>query len=71
MDATTNSNANTYLTDEAIDDELNVRMQILPLCLGRRAHYLNAFLHNVVAILVLDALHHLVNQMCVTCPSAY
>ena len=48
-----------YLSDEAVDDELDVRVQVLPRGLGRGAHHLDALLHHVVAVLVLDTLHHL------------
>lgn len=49
----------TYLTNEAVDDELDVRVEVLSLRLGCRAHHLDALLHNMVAVLILHALHHL------------
>lgn len=55
----THEQKRAYLPDEAINDELNVRVQILPLGLGRRAHDLDALLHHMISVLILHALHHL------------
>ena len=41
-----------YLTGESIDDELNVL----------RGYSFNGFLDDMIAVLVLDALHHIVFQ---------
>lgn len=49
----------TYLADKTVDDELDVRVEVLPLGLGSSAHHLNALLHHVVPVLVLHAFHNL------------